>query len=106
MPEVIAAVTLATSTIPGFICAWHFGADGVPAPLTEPNLEAAVLAGEGWIWLHLNLADQRCLRWLSQSLAVPQGLAAEFAEAERANDPSVLQTITAGVFGELTLTTR
>jgi zinc transporter len=39
-----------------------------------------VLAGEGWIWLHLNLADQRCLRWLTHSLAVPQGRAAEFAE--------------------------
>ena len=40
-------------------------------------------AGDGWIWLHLNLGDQRCLRWLTQSLAVPQGLAAEFAETSQ-----------------------
>lgn len=40
-------------------------------------------AGNGWLWLHLNLGDQRCLRWLTQSLAVPQGLAAEFAETSQ-----------------------
>ena len=40
-------------------------------------------AGEGWIWLHLNLGDQRCLRWLTQSLAVPQGLAVEFTETSQ-----------------------
>ena len=35
------------------------------------------------MWLHLNLADQRCLRWLTQSLGVSQGLAAGFTEASQ-----------------------
>lgn len=53
----------------------------MPVSLTEGGLEATVRAGEGWLWLHLNLGDQRCLRWLTQTLGVPQGLAAEFTES-------------------------
>jgi zinc transporter len=49
----------------------------------EANLEAAAIAGGGWVWLHLNLGDRRCLRWLTQSLAVPQGLAMEFTETSQ-----------------------
>lgn len=30
--------------------------------------------------MHLNLGDQRCLRWLTQSFRIPQGLATEFTE--------------------------
>ena len=36
--------------------------------------------GNAWLWLHLNLADQRCLRWLTQTLGLPQGLVAQFTE--------------------------
>jgi magnesium transporter/zinc transporter len=43
----------------------------------ESNLEAAARDG-WWFWLHLNLGDQRCLRWLTQNLGLRQGLTAEF----------------------------
>ena len=49
----------------------------------EANLEAAAIASGGWLWLHLNLGDRPCLRWLIQSLAVPQGLAVEFTETSQ-----------------------
>jgi zinc transporter len=39
-----------------------------------------VHAGNDWLWLHLNLADQRCLRWLTQTFELPQGLATQFTE--------------------------
>jgi zinc transporter len=66
--------------VPGFICAWHFGSDGRPEVLNEADIEARSRSGVGWLWLHLNLTDKRCLRWLAQSLGLPQGLAAEFTE--------------------------
>jgi zinc transporter len=39
-----------------------------------------VHGGNAWLWLHLNLADQRCLRWLTQTFGLPQGLATQFTE--------------------------
>ena len=53
-------------TRPALIWGWRAAADG--ARLTE-DMDA--LPGEGFHWLHLNLADQRTHRWLADQADLP-----------------------------------
>jgi zinc transporter len=41
---------------------------------------AALSASTGWLWLHLNMADQRCWRWLTQQVQVPPGIVSDVLE--------------------------
>jgi zinc transporter len=66
--------------IPGFICAYHFVEEGPPTPCSEETLRKAVPPSHGWLWLHLNLADSRCARWLLNRAGVPEPAARDFAE--------------------------
>lgn len=72
-----------SSAIPGLICAYRFSDAGEHELVEEANPQdaiAAVLNGSGWLWLHLNLSDQRCGRWLIECLAVAPGAVDAFAE--------------------------
>jgi zinc transporter len=68
------------SSVPGFIGAYRFDASGKATPLHDTELAGAFAAGQGWIWLHLNLADRRCPRWLAQVAAIDPAVAADFSE--------------------------
>ncbi len=61
----------APSPIPGLVCAYRFGADGTAHAL--PVDEPIASPGEGWLWLHFGLADQRSRAWLrtAPGLAAP-----------------------------------
>lgn len=57
-----------TADMPGFVCAYRFGADGTARRLDETDIDPALSSREGeWLWLHLNSIDQRCTRWLARS---------------------------------------
>ncbi len=66
--------------IPGFICAWHFDATGAPINLNEGELHSYLKSDLGWLWIHLNLTDSRCLTWLTRQLGIPLPQATEFIE--------------------------
>jgi zinc transporter len=66
--------------VPGFICAWHFDPDGGAENLKEADLEFHAKSGFGWLWIHLNLTDKRCLKWLNEQLGFSQNLTTEFTE--------------------------
>lgn len=71
------------SAIPGLICAYRFTPSGEHVVLADTDTGVAVadaLAGKCWLWLHLNLSDQRCARWLVETLHLPQGAVADFSE--------------------------
>ncbi len=52
-----------SETIPGLVWAFRIHSDGAAEPLPiESDID---LNPEGLLWLHLNLADQRALQWLS-----------------------------------------
>ena len=74
---------LAAQVIPGFVCAFVFNDAGQPCPLTRLAPEASILPAEGWIWLHINIADRRCLRWLSGRFGIGLDLVESFAAAPR-----------------------
>ena len=61
--------------IPGLVWAFHVHADGSSEPLAvDQPIEAP---HDGWLWLHINLVDQRVGRWLT-SIGLPPRAAALF----------------------------
>src|SRR5262249_22560319 len=68
----------AARALPGFICAYRFDRDGSPFTLAEWEIAADLALPEGeWLWLHFNLTDRRCLKWMERSGRVP-ALAIDF----------------------------
>jgi zinc transporter len=72
-----------TDSIPGFICAYSFAGSQPGRVLREADVAPLLAADGGWLWLHLNLADWRCRRWLSDYLAVSMDVATIFADPPR-----------------------
>ena len=75
------------ATVPGFICAFRFGEDGTAVQVAEDQLVKLLRQDGTWVWLHLNLADWRCRRWLGDVFELPRGVIEDFA------DPPVRQNI-------------
>ena len=87
--ETLAHTPQLNSCVPGFIGAYLFDVAGKATALRDTELASAFTAQHGWIWLHLNLADRRCPRWLAQTLGINSGIATDFSE------PSLRQVILA-----------
>lgn len=68
MPPDAVSHLVSPDDVPGFVCAYRFGADGTARKVAENEVspELANPAGE-WLWLHLNFVDQRCARYLARS---------------------------------------
>lgn len=77
------------AAVPGFICAFHFREGGKAVQVPEDQLVKLLQEDDSWIWLHLNLADWRCRRWLGDVFELPRGVIEEFA------DPPVRQNVSA-----------
>lgn len=69
--------------IPGFLCAYRF-VDGEAQSLTETDTLQPDSSGTSWYWLHLNLTDQRCQRWLQDQQQVAAAMAQEFCAPGKA----------------------
>jgi zinc transporter len=61
---------LAAEVIPGLIWGFRGGSDGACTPIAGDRVPE--LPVTGWVWLHLNLADQRARTWLASSPLVPR----------------------------------
>jgi Mg2+ and Co2+ transporter CorA len=68
------------SCVPGFIGAYLFDADGHAIPVADTALADAFQSGRGWIWLHLNLSDRRCAKWIAQTAGVDTAISGDFSE--------------------------
>lgn len=68
------------TAVPGFTHAFLFGKDGKPRKVDAPDIAAALASpGDDWLWLHLNLTDQRCARWLETQAKLDPATIAFFA---------------------------
>ena len=74
--------------VPGLICAFGFDEAGRGRRLPEEEISWPLCEGE-WLWLHLNLADWGCRRWMSQNFGFPVALANEIC------DPALRQHVSA-----------
>ncbi|WP_156938143.1 hypothetical protein [Mesorhizobium sp. WSM3626] len=56
---------------PGLVWAYR-GLPGKPAVALAPrDIDAALAMPEGWVWLHVDLVDQRAHSWVSHACALP-----------------------------------
>lgn len=52
----------------GIVWAYRFRADGTAELIPNEDADRALaIHGEGWIWVHLGLADTRCRSWIAQA---------------------------------------
>lgn len=89
---------MTTPTVPGFVCAYLFDTEGRGRLLQESAVGDAMSRDAGWVWLHLNLADWRCRRWLGDLLNLPRDLITEFADPPSRQHVSAWQDV---LFGHL-----
>ena len=82
--------------IPGLIWGFRGFPDGACAPVTDDGAQERPEAG--WIWLHLNLADQRARTWLASSPLVPPAAVQTLLSAD---DTQVLAPTSGGFVGVL-----
>ncbi len=66
----------------GIVSAFRFGSDGTPRRIDEAALEDELAASDGWIWLHFNLANQRCHAWLAQRAPLSQTASETLLDAD------------------------
>ena len=59
--------------VPGLVWAFRIHDDGKAEPLLVD--EAIKKSHDGWLWLHLNLADTRATTWLQETELPAAGLA-------------------------------
>ncbi len=86
------------TAVPGLICAFGFDASGRGRPLSEAELSEQLPSADEWLWLHLNFADWRCRRWMTQTFGFPAELVNEVC------DPPLRQHVSAWedvLFGHL-----
>ncbi|MBZ9997236.1 hypothetical protein [Mesorhizobium sp. BH1-1-4] len=56
---------------PGLVWAYR-GAPGEQAVALAPrDIDAALAMPKGWVWLHVDLVDQRAHSWVSHACALP-----------------------------------
>ena len=69
------------TAVPGFTHAFLFGRDGRPRKIDAPDVAAAFAPrDDDWLWLHLNMTDQRCSRWLETQAKLDPAVIAFFAK--------------------------
>ena len=57
----------------GIVWAYRFGPDGAAERIANDRVDAALAEpGDGWIWVHLALADMRCRAWIAQAAPVSE----------------------------------
>src|SRR5262245_30988318 len=78
--ETLAQTAKLDSCVPGFICAFIFEAGRPGMPLADARVAETFQHEAGWIWLHLNLADRRCAKWLAQTAGIDAAIAGDFSE--------------------------
>lgn len=60
-----------TEQVPGLIFAYR-ALPGQPATvLAQQDIEAALASEEGWVWLHVDLVDQRAHGWVGHACQLP-----------------------------------
>ncbi|NNU60594.1 transporter [Ochrobactrum soli] len=55
----------------GLVGAYHKRPDHAVVELKADEVDAALAAQDGWVWLHVDLVDQRSQGWLSERCALP-----------------------------------
>src|SRR5262245_625640 len=90
----------ATGEPPGLV--WAFGSipGHPPAQLQVKDIRPA-LAGEGWVWLHFNLVDQRAPNWVGDACGLPVSVQALLAAHDGGLALTCEDGVVQGIFADL-----
>lgn len=90
---------------PGLVWAYHAAPGQPPAPLAPRDIEAALAAPDGWVWLHVDLVDRRAHAWIGHACALPASAHAILEGHEDslslAHENGVVHGISADLHGEI-----
>jgi len=87
---------------PGFIWAYRFRGDGIAERLNPEAIESVLQAGDGWVWLHLNLANVRALDWLQSAAPIPDEARTLFLQVDEHQTLQVTDDgVICGIFSDL-----
>ena len=71
-PVGTAELTRSGDPIPGLVWAYVFDADGVGRLATGEVAVKAMAETDGWIWLHVDIANQRAKEWIEAQAPIPE----------------------------------
>src|SRR5689334_15275164 len=57
----------------GMLWAYRFRKNGTSEALPTDTATGEINKGEGWIWIHLGLADTRCRGWIAGHAPISEG---------------------------------
>ncbi len=83
--------------IPGLVWAFRFNIDGTAAAL--PVDRAIEPHHEGWLWLHIDLANQRALDWL-KTVNLPAPAIALMLSRDRHQQLNAVDSLIYGIFAD------
>ncbi|MBM2713317.1 hypothetical protein JQK88_19250 [Mesorhizobium caraganae] len=90
---------------PGLVWAYHAAPGQNPAPLAPREINAALAARDGWVWLHVDLVDRRAHSWISHACALPESAHAILEGHEDSmalvHEDGVVHGIAADLHGEI-----
>lgn len=90
---------------PGLVWAYHAAPGQNPAPLAPREINAALAARDGWVWLHVDLVDRRAHSWISHACVLPESAHAILEGHEDSmalvHEDGVVHGIAADLHGEI-----
>ncbi len=92
---------ISPNVIPGLIWAYRFAADGSSSRVPDEETRAAVAHKEGWLWVHINLADARARDWIGETDVLPKDARELLLSADNHLRLEVYDETVAGVFADL-----
>ncbi len=84
----------------GLIWGYRFAEDGSAEALDGPAADAALASGDGWVWLHFNLADTRTRARLASLPGVPPAALALLLDSDERTQMEVWSDAIAGVVAD------
>lgn len=66
----------------GILWAYRFGKKGTSQPVPTEAIKAEINSGEGWLWVHLSLADTRCRGWIAGHAPISEGARETLLDAD------------------------
>ncbi len=92
---------VSASSIPGLIWAYRFQADGTAERLADEAVPDALQHPEGWLWVHVSLADARARDWIDRFADLPEAARAILLSDDEHLRLDVVEEAVVGVLADL-----
>lgn len=88
-------------TVPSFLWAYHFHADGRVEKLNNDASYTVLETVDGWIWIHMSLADDKARRFIANYDGLPEEARATLIDPDEHLCVEVTEGTVHGIFSDL-----